>query len=65
MQRTAQWPNFGSSRRPEAEEPKKLPPAVALSDNIPVVAEDQEEPYDSYGNFIGDKGKCLVSLSER
>lgn len=35
----------------------EVPPAVALTDNIPVDNDDGgEEPYDNYGNYIGDKG---------
>ncbi|XP_073947019.1 nuclear receptor coactivator protein neosin [Choristoneura fumiferana] len=35
----------------------EVPPAVALTDNIPVDDDDGgEEPYDNYGNYIGDKG---------
>lgn len=45
-------------RRPEQDsEQSQLPPAVALTDNLPIAVEDQEEPYDSYGNYIGDQGK--------
>ncbi|KAJ0178189.1 hypothetical protein K1T71_006012 [Dendrolimus kikuchii] len=33
----------------------EVPPAVALSDNIPVAEDDAaEELYDNYGNYIGD-----------
>lgn len=35
----------------------EMPPAVALTDNTPIVIDDNEEPYDNYGNFIGDQNK--------
>ncbi|KAJ2943697.1 hypothetical protein O0L34_g16808 [Tuta absoluta] len=32
-----------------------VPPAVALSDNLPIVIEDSDEHYDKFGNYIGDQ----------
>ncbi|KAI5637115.1 RNA recognition motif domain-containing protein [Phthorimaea operculella] len=32
-----------------------LPPAVALSDNLPIVIEDSDDHYDNFGNYIGDQ----------
>ncbi|CAG4962569.1 unnamed protein product [Colias eurytheme] len=33
----------------------EVPPAVALSDNIPVDDDNQDDMYDNYGNYIGDQ----------
>ncbi|XP_063535280.1 nuclear receptor coactivator 5 [Cydia strobilella] len=33
----------------------EVPPAVALNDNLPGDNDGGEEPYDSYGNYIGDQ----------
>lgn len=39
----------------------EIPPAVALSDNIPVVDDDNDE-YDSYGNYVGgDQSKIFLN----
>lgn len=40
-----------------------VPPAVALSDNIPTVNDDAgDDHYDNFGNYIGDRdhGKELI-----
>ncbi|CAG9793962.1 unnamed protein product [Diatraea saccharalis] len=55
--RTAQT-NPDKSRQTEVVTVQSsIPPAVALSDNLPVVNDDAaaDEPYDSYGNFKGDQ----------
>ncbi|XP_047993672.1 nuclear receptor coactivator 5 isoform X2 [Leguminivora glycinivorella] len=33
----------------------EVPPAVVLTDNLPLDNDGGEEPYDSYGNYIGDQ----------
>lgn len=40
-----------------------VPPAVALSDNIPV-EDSGEEPYDNYGNYVGEQGRYFLLLTK-
>ncbi|XP_060802689.1 nuclear receptor coactivator 5 [Amyelois transitella] len=60
--RTAQQ---NSDRKRETEvvtiQPE-IPPAVALSDNLPIVIEDgnDEAVYDSYGNYVGEQGSVYA-----
>ncbi|CAK1586043.1 unnamed protein product [Parnassius mnemosyne] len=44
---------------------QELPPAVALTDNYPTAGEDaNDEPYDNYGNYIGDQRMANADYRE-
>lgn len=37
-----------------------IPPAVALTDNIPSNEEASEDPYDNYGNYVTERESKLI-----
>ncbi|XP_063382426.1 nuclear receptor coactivator 5 [Cydia fagiglandana] len=43
----------------------EVPPAVALNDNLPADNDGGEEPYDSYGNYIGDQSHGQGNYRDR
>ncbi|XP_072947449.1 uncharacterized protein Neos [Epargyreus clarus] len=57
MVRPAQTHNE-KPRREEVTIQSDLPPAVVLTDNLPVVPDDNNDDlYDSYGNYVGDQSQ--------